>query len=159
MWGCVDNLDTETKYRISPFNIDRSLTNILTYILWSDILFLQTLFYNLSVMPNKIKISIWNIFFILPKLFLLCKKILLFSIFKTRKFQVYCAVVSYTIRFVFCSSWRDLEDFSWSDWKMELSSWWAAAYILDDFQSVESFPNLLHIFQLDLDLIISGLQS
>ena len=57
MWGCVDNLDTETKYRISPFNIDRSLTNILTYILWSDILFLQTLFYNLSVMPNKIKIA------------------------------------------------------------------------------------------------------
>ena len=63
MWGCVDNLDTETKYRISPFNIDRSLTNILTYILWSDILFLQTLFYNLSVMPNKIKISILKYIF------------------------------------------------------------------------------------------------
>ena len=63
MLGFVDNLDTETKYRISPFNIDRSLTNILTYILWSDILFLQTLFYNLSVMPNKIKISILKYIF------------------------------------------------------------------------------------------------
>ena len=61
--GCVDNLDDETKYRISPFNIDRSLTNILTYILWSDILFLQTLFYNLSVMANKIKISILKYIF------------------------------------------------------------------------------------------------
>ena len=61
--GCVDNPDTETKYRISPFNIDRSLTNILTYILWSDILFLQTLFYNLSVMANKIKISILKYIF------------------------------------------------------------------------------------------------
>ena len=37
---------------------------------------------------------------------------------------------------------------------MELSSWWAAAYILDDFQSVESFQNLLHIFQPDLNHIM-----
>ena len=65
MWAllCGQSGDTETKYRIPPFNIDRSLTNILTYILWSDILFLQTLFYNLSVMPNKIKISILKYIF------------------------------------------------------------------------------------------------
>ena len=48
--------NNQTKYRISPLNIDRRLTNILTYILWSDILFLQTLFHNLSVTANKINI-------------------------------------------------------------------------------------------------------
>ena len=48
--------NNQTKYRISPFNIDSRLTNILTYILWSDILFLQTLFHNLSVTANKINI-------------------------------------------------------------------------------------------------------
>ena len=66
--------NNQTKYRISPFNIDRRLTNILTYILWSDILFLQTLFHNLSVMANKINIfrdpfpNIFTIINLLPLL-------------------------------------------------------------------------------------------
>ena len=121
-------LDNETKYRISPFNIDRRLTNILTYILWSDILFYKLYLQFVRKMANTINIFRFpfsDIFTIINPAFIRSLSLLSYKFHQ----RTVC-------KFVFRPSRRDLEDFSWSDWKMELSTWLTSSMI---FQSEKSF--------------------